>query len=147
MERISPIANQTKAADESTSKSQPRTLEWLISILKWYEELRAANATFVHAVLADSAEAALRLNNQCDLHRVAGDIAGAAGIGRIHVLCDELPNSDGLTAANVVKLRANICRAKPCTLEESNVLTLDQAASVLDSAARHPVSSERINDC
>jgi hypothetical protein len=113
---------------------QPETLEWLITTLKWYEELREKNATYVHAVSATSAEAASRVENWRDLLQVSGQIAAAAGIGRIHLLCDELPNADGLTAANVTKLRATVCRAKPCALETANTLTLDEAASIIERA-------------
>lgn len=54
------------------------------------------------------------------------------GIDRIQLLCDELDNSDGLTAANVAKLRARVCREKPCTIDEANALSLFEAADVLD---------------
>lgn len=117
---------------------QPRTLDWLISTLKWYEELRATNASYGHppggitTVAVGSAEAATRHDNYRDLRRVSAEIAGAAGKGRIQLLCDELDNSDGLTASNVVKLRVKVCRAKPCSLEEANALSLDEVADVLE---------------
>lgn len=53
------------------------------------------------------------------------------GIDRIQVLCDELDNGDGLTAANVAKVRAKVCRARPCSLAEANAISLDEAADVL----------------
>jgi hypothetical protein len=124
--------------------ARTRTLDWLISTLKWYEELRATNAGYAHpsggiiAVAAGSAEAAARQDNYRDLLRVSGDIADAAGKGRIQLLCDELDNSEGLTAANVVKLRARVCRAKPCTLEDAKALSLDQIADVLEAKAARP---------
>jgi hypothetical protein len=111
------------------------TLGWLISTLKTYEELKAREATYTQAALAHSAEAQSRLQNYRDLMAISGAIADAPGIGRIRLLCDELDNSDGLTAANVVKLRAKLCRAKPCTLEAANLLLLEEAAGALDAKA------------
>ncbi len=115
------------------SQSESPTLEWLISTLKWYEELQAKQVTYTDAVLYGSAEAQSRIQTYYDILRVSGDIANAPGKGRIELFCDELPNSDGLTAANVVKLRARVCRTIPCTLEEANLLTLDGAADALDA--------------
>jgi hypothetical protein len=51
------------------------------------------------------------------------------------LLCDELPNNDGCTAANVTKLRVMVCRSKPCTLEEANALSLDEVANVLETGS------------
>lgn len=126
--------------------AQPRTLEWIISTLKWYEELKAKDAApgRENAVLADSAEAASRIETYRDRMRVSGDIAGAAGKSRIQLLCDELDNSDGLTATNVIKLRAKLCRAKPCALEEANVLSLGEVADVLE--AKGAVAGESMAD-
>jgi hypothetical protein len=55
------------------------------------------------------------------------------GIDRIQLLCDELDNGGGLTAANVAKLRAKVCRAEGCTLEAANALTLDEFADILEA--------------
>ncbi len=113
----------------------PFTLGHFISVLRVYEELRATNATFTDAVLAGSAEAASRIENYHDLMRVSKVLANAPGKGRIQLLCEEVDSASGLTVANVIKLRARVCRAKPCTLEKANALTLDEAANVLETCA------------
>ena len=113
----------------------PFTLGHFIYVLEVYEELRATNATFTDAVLAGSAEALFRIENYSDLMRVSAVLANAPGKGRIQLLCEEVDSASGLTTANVIKLRARVCRAKPCTLEEANTLTLDEVADVLDVGA------------
>jgi len=115
----------------------PFTLGHLIYILRVYEELRATNATFAHAVLANSAEAASLFENHRDLMRVSMVLDYAPGKGRVEILCNELDNDNHFTAANVVRLRARVCRAKPCTLEEADALTLDELADVLEAPGKH----------
>ena len=88
----------------------PMTLGGLISALRWYEELQAKQASYCGAVLFHSAEAQSRIETYNDLMRVSGDIHGAPGRDRIQLLCEELDSSGDLTAANVVKLRARVCR-------------------------------------
>jgi hypothetical protein len=58
--------------------------------------------------------------------------AAMAGLDRIILLCDELDNTDGLTAANVRKLRAKVCRARDCTLESANALSLTESANAIE---------------
>jgi hypothetical protein len=118
------------------SQPEPRTLGWLISTLRWYEELRAEQATHTHAVLARSAEAQSRMATYFDLRRVSADLGTAPGVGRIRLLCDELDNSPGFTAANVVRLRVKVCREKSCLLEAADGLTLDKVADLLDPSAK-----------
>jgi hypothetical protein len=116
------------------SPSAPPTLGWLLSTLGWYEELRAKQATYTGAVLANSAEAASRIETHRDLMRVSGEIDQAPGQGRLQLLCEEMDPVGGLSAANVVKLRARVCRVKPCGIREADLLTLDEAANVLEGA-------------
>jgi hypothetical protein len=117
----------------------PFTLGHFIFVLRDYGELQSQNASYRHpsggitAVRAGSAEAIARLNNCRDLMRVSNILTHAPGKGRFQLLCDELENDHGLTATNVIKLRAKICRIKSCTIEEANALTLDNAADILEN--------------
>ena len=121
------------------SHPEVRTLGWLISTLKWYEELRAENAMHADAVDYYSAEALSRIQNHQDLLRVSGDLSAAPGISRITLLCEELDIDPGLTAANVRKLRVRVCRAMPCPLDAANALSLDEVADVIEGgSARRP---------
>jgi hypothetical protein len=114
------------------SPSAPPTLGWLLSTLKWYEELRAKQDTYTGAVLANSAEAESRRETYRDRMRVSGEIVLALGKDRLQLLCEEMDPVGGLSAANVVKLRARVCRLKPCGIREADLLTLDEAADVLE---------------
>jgi hypothetical protein len=114
------------------SPSPPRTLGWLIATLKWYEELRTKQATCNDAVLARSAEAESRQETYRDRMRVSGEIAEAPGRGRLQLLCDELDNDAGLSAKNVVKLRATLCREESITPDQADSLILDEVADALE---------------
>jgi hypothetical protein len=111
---------------------EPRTLGWLIGRVVWDEELRATQAAFKHNVLDDSAEARSRVENYRDQSRVSYEITNAPGKGRIQLLCEEMDGSAGMSAANLVKLRARVCRAKGCLPVEADQLLLDQVADALE---------------
>jgi hypothetical protein len=120
------------------SPSSPRTLGWLIANLKWYEELRTKQATYKDAVLARSAEAESRKETYDDRVRVSGEIAEAPGRGRLQLLCDELDNDAGLSAKNVVKLRARLCREGSITPDQADSLLLDEVADALEGTKGPP---------
>src|SRR5262249_48589916 len=67
------------------------------------------------------------------------------GIDRIQLLCDELDNADGLSAANVAKIRAKVCRAKPCSLEAANLLSLNEAADALEAQRSSAGNADNAN--
>lgn len=69
------------------------------------------------------------------------DTAAMPGIDRIQILCDELNSDGGLTAANVARVRAKVCRAKPCSLAEANELSLDEVADILEIIFSKPSSA------
>jgi hypothetical protein len=114
------------------SPSAPLTLGWLLSTLRWYEELRAKQAAYTGTALANSAEAASHVDTFRDLMRVSGEIDQAPGQGRLQLLCEEMDPGGGLSAVNMVKLRARVCRMKPCDIQEADLLALDEAADVLE---------------
>jgi DNA-binding MarR family transcriptional regulator len=64
------------------------------------------------------------------------------GISRIELLCDSLPGEPGITAAKVRRLRADICRRSNRQIPHADVLTLDEAADILEGV--HRVSLEEL---
>ncbi len=113
---------------------EPFTLEHFIYVLRVYEQILARQSTPERKQTYDvnSPETLARIQDYRHNQRVSIVIVSAPGKGRIQLLCEELDNSDGLTSANVVKLRVKVCRAKPCTLEEANALTLNEVADLLE---------------
>ncbi|MFO0845860.1 MAG: hypothetical protein U0797_26340 [Gemmataceae bacterium] len=117
--------------------SQNHTVGWLIATLKDYEAAQAEEAQSVGAAPAGSPEAIERVWRYQERQRLAVALGTAQDLDRIRLLCDEI-DTPGLTAANVTRLRAKVCRAKPCALEEADALSLAEAADVLDALVERP---------
>jgi hypothetical protein len=115
------------------SETHSLTVGELFNALRSSEEVFAANSKTADGSAAEEGSiAAARRYVQAAALRFQPDQAQMPGIDRIQLLCDELDNGDGLIAANVAKLRAKVCRAKPCSLDEANALSLEQLADVLE---------------
>jgi hypothetical protein len=121
---------------DSAYWSESPTVGWLIAILRDAEEVQARINARKGPPAYGSAEMQACVEDHRDSRVFSGVLAQAAGIGRMRLLCDELDNGAGLTRVNVLKLRARVCRAKPCSLEEANQLSLDAAATVLEVLAK-----------
>jgi hypothetical protein len=120
----------TKCQGEGASFS----LGMLFDSLQGSESAFAANSRTADRVEAeDGSIAAVWWRVQAAALTFQPDPAQMPGIDRIQLLCDELDNGDGLTATNVAKIRAKVCRAKPCSLEDANAFSLDEVADILEA--------------
>lgn len=121
----------------------PVTLGWLLERLETSERDYAASLRDADQMEATRGRYAGRFTRIfAERDRFRPDPATMPGVDRIVLACDELENSPGLTPANVARLRAQVCRAKPCSLAEASALTLGEAADVLDEALRHATKGE-----
>jgi hypothetical protein len=115
------------------------TLGRLLDALRDSEAAFAANSETADRVESrDGGMAVAWWRLQAAALRFQPDPVQMPGIDRIQLLCDELDNGGGLTAANVARIRAKVCRAKPCGLEEANALALHEAADVLEAHLQQP---------
>jgi hypothetical protein len=122
------------------------TLGWLISKLATFEGLRKRLDAVTHAVSIHSREGQSRINDCREKAIIYKAIHHAPGRGRISLLCDELNPSESLSVTNLVALRAKVCRAKPCSLDEANQLSLDDAADVLDPKQKPSVTNAQMTE-
>jgi hypothetical protein len=132
--------------DRDQCEPERRTLGWLITTLTTYEDLRRRSAADTNAALFNSAESRSRIQDYNERLALDAAIANAPGIERIRLLCDELDNSDGLTAGNVRKLRVKVCRRRPCDIPTANALTLDEAADVIEATSKQVEQGDNNRD-
>jgi hypothetical protein len=69
------------------------------------------------------------------------------GIDRIQLLCYELPNGTGLTAANVRQLLARYCRLNKCSLAEAEGRSLVEVADTLEALHAGGAGTVFADDC
>jgi hypothetical protein len=129
-------SGQPSIMEGAAAQANPSyTLGELIRELEGHERAFAENSRTADRVESEQGSlGAVWWRVQAAALRFQPDPARMSGIDRIEVLCDEIANGKGLTAANVRQLRARLCRLKRWSLQNADNRSLVEAADALEAA-------------
>jgi hypothetical protein len=128
---VAPPPNEIAAAN---SPALTYTLRDLIHEVDGSEAAFAANTHTADRVEAeDGSISANWWRAQASALRFRPDPERISGIDRIVLLCDELDGEVGISSAKLRRLRAKVCRIKSISLVKAGELSLEEAASILES--------------